>query len=141
MLWNVKKILVLTDGSKDAQYAIAPALDIAKQKNAEIITLFVVKISHGCSDSVAEAIYKENIGAPAIEVVSSAAKGDGVKVRGMIEQGNVVDKIIEIAEREDVDLIVMGTKGASATGRPLGSVAASVVAHAHCPILAVRKKD
>jgi len=140
MLWNVKKILVLTDGSKDAQYAIAPALDIAKQKNAEIITLFVVEISRGWADRVAKAI-KENIGAPAIEVVSSAAKGEGLKVRGMIEQGNVVDKIIEIAEKEDVDLIVMGTKGASATGRPLGSVAASVVAHAHCPILAVRKKD
>ncbi len=47
--------------------------------------------------------------------------------------------IVEYAEKEDVDLIVLGTKGKTGLKRILlGSVALGVVTHATCPVLVVK---
>ena len=47
--------------------------------------------------------------------------------------------IINYAERESVDLIVMGTRGKSGFKRPLlGSVASGVLSYAHCPVMILR---
>jgi nucleotide-binding universal stress UspA family protein len=53
---------------------------------------------------------------------------------------SVPDAIIQFAEENSVDLIVIGTKGKTAIKRfLLGSVTESVVHHAHCPVLVIRE--
>jgi len=51
----------------------------------------------------------------------------------------VVKKIVEYAEKQDVDLIVIGTRGMSGIKRTLlGSTASGVVTYAQCPVLVVK---
>lgn len=139
MVWNVKKILVPTDGSKAAKLAVEVALDTAKQRNAEVVALFVVDMPHLLADRVAEAV-RRDVGEPAVKEVVRAAKKENLKVKGLVEEGNAADTILKVAKKEDIDLIVMGTRGASVTKRLLGSVASSVIIYAPCPVLAVREK-
>lgn len=139
MTWNVRKILVPTDGSEASRVAVAPALDIAGQTKAEIVTLFVVDVPHPWVKGVAEAV-KKNTGEPAIKEVAKVAEKENLKVKGLIEEGNVADTILKVAEKEKIDLIVMATRGASVTKRLLGSVAYSVITYASCPVLVVREK-
>jgi universal stress protein A len=48
--------------------------------------------------------------------------------------------IVDFAKKENVDMIVLGTHGRSGVGHFLiGSVAESVVGHAHCPVVTVRQ--
>lgn len=139
MIWNVKKILVPTDGSKCAKFATEVALDIAKQRNAGVVVLFVANVPHLLTERVSEAV-RRDIGEPTVKEIVKAAKSENLTVKGLVEDGNPADTILKVAERENVDLIVMGTRGASVTKRLLGSVASSVITYAPCPVLAVREK-
>ncbi len=65
----------------------------------------------------------------------------GVQIEGNTVETNrsVVIAIVDFADKEKADLIVVGTRGTSEMGKlMLGSVAAGTVSSAHCPVLAVR---
>jgi len=69
------------------------------------------------------------------------AKDKVANVKGLVirTQYTIVEEIISIAEREKVDLIVMGTRGLGGFKKLLmGSVSSGVVNHAHCSVLVVR---
>lgn len=52
---------------------------------------------------------------------------------------SIATEILDYAENNNVDLIVIGTKGRSTFKKILlGSVASSVLAHAHCPVMVVK---
>ena len=150
MTWEIKKILVPTDGSKLAELAVKPALDIARHKNAKIISLCVLAapFESSCFTGTGAAegaqiiedlkveIAKENA-----ERIVKEAKKAGVEAEAVVLSGSPADEILKVAEKEDVDLIVMGTKGRTGTKRLLGSVAVSVISHAPCPVLTIRKKE
>ncbi|MCX7724649.1 MAG: universal stress protein [Thermodesulfovibrio sp.] len=143
-MWNVKKILVPVDGSECSLLASNIALDIAKDKGSEVIILFVVDVPHlFLAQKVAEMIRKD-LAEPTVEKVLSKAKRMDIKAKTLILDGHPADTIVKVAANEKVDLIVMGTRGASfmkkiLTG--LGSVATAVLTHAHCPVLAVKEKE
>jgi nucleotide-binding universal stress UspA family protein len=60
-------------------------------------------------------------------------------VTGIVEEGDPASIIIDIASRENVDLIVLGSKGQSELGQYLiGSVANKVVQYAAKPVMVVR---
>ena len=60
-------------------------------------------------------------------------------IRGLVEKGDAAAKIIDVSNREKVDLIVLGSKGSSEIGGYLlGSVANKVVQYAHKPVMVVR---
>ena len=68
-------------------------------------------------------------------------KGEGEKVtiRTKVLIGSITDKIIEFANQEKVDLIIMGTTGLGGFAKILlGSVARSVSEKAKCPVMLVR---
>lgn len=143
-MWDVKKILVPTDGSDASTLAIEAALKIAKQEGAEIIALFVVDVPHRSLAHRLEETIRKDVGEPAINEVVITAGKEGLKVKGLIEDGHAADTILKVAERENIDLIVIGTKGASVMKKlllGLGSIASAVIAHAHCSVLAVREKN
>ena len=63
----------------------------------------------------------------------------GVEVESLVLEGKPAEKIVEYAEENDIDLIVMGTMGKSGLDRILlGSVAERVVRISHTPVLVVR---
>ena len=66
-------------------------------------------------------------------------KSIGVKTQIIQESVSVVGSILEYAENEKIDLIVVGTRGRSGIKQLLiGSVAEGVVTYAHCPVLVVK---
>lgn len=142
-MWEIKRILVPIDGSDMAKIAVNVALDIARQKGAEVITLFVVDVPHRFQAYKMVDIVKKDIGEPAIHGVIRAAEKEGLKIKAFIEEGHAADTILRVAERENIDLIVMGTRGTSVMKKllvGLGSIASAVVAHAHCSVLVVRER-
>ena len=63
----------------------------------------------------------------------------GFTVIGLIEEGDPAARIIDVSNRLNVDLIVLGSKGTSKIGQFLiGSVANKVVQYAHKPVMVVR---
>lgn len=58
----------------------------------------------------------------------------------IVEFGRASDLIIEVAERESVDLIILGSHGKHGVALLLGSTADGVLHHAQCDVLAVRIK-
>ena len=140
-----KKILLATDGSVDANKAVEHAVWIANNSNAELIVLHVLETS---KIPVVERITLESA---LREVLTEEAKKVFSEVRKLIdscdcnvnvmykrEQGNPADKIIEAVEKENIDLVVMGTAGRHGLRRFwLGSVAENVVRYSPSPVLVV----
>jgi nucleotide-binding universal stress UspA family protein len=83
-------------------------------------------------------IYEE-LGERLVEAARWQAESAGVtKVRGLVEDGDPAHRIVEIAKREDVDLIVMGRRGlADLKALLLGSVTHKVAQAATCACLTV----
>ena len=85
------------------------------------------------------------------EIVSGAEKSmsefvaqhfAGVDARGVVVVGYAAEEILAVAEKEQVDLIVMGTRGRKGIDLILfGSVAEKVVKNAACPVVTIRPTD
>jgi nucleotide-binding universal stress UspA family protein len=66
-------------------------------------------------------------------------KAAGMDAQAVVLQGDPREAILDLAKRERVDLVVMGSHGRTGLGKLLmGSVASHVVAHAPCSVLVVR---
>ena len=137
-----KKILVPTDGSDFAKDAALHALFLAKVSGAEIIALSVSENHFINGISVSEEIEQIN------QIWTDRCKKDleefedmndgGVKISSVIKEGSPAKTILEVAEEEDIDLIVIGSSGKSGFDRfILGSVSDKVVNAAKCPVLVV----
>jgi nucleotide-binding universal stress UspA family protein len=88
-----------------------------------------------------EAMYEllRKDGQRATSKVKECGEASGVEVREVILEGHPSDEILNFAENNNIDLIVMGTLGKTGLDRFLmGSVAENVVRHAKVPVLVVR---
>jgi nucleotide-binding universal stress UspA family protein len=66
----------------------------------------------------------------------------GIRCRGRLESGDPVSAILQVAEEEHYDLIVMGTRGRTGMSHLWhGSKTWSVVRRASCPVLTVRAPE
>ena len=144
------KILVPTDGSKYAEAALAVAVDLVKIKGGDLCLISVVtafeefelELSAGSRENIRKEF--EARAARVIEKASSVATAAGVKVtcKSETSAASIPDAIVEYAEKETVDLIVMGTRGLSPSSRfRMGSVASKVVRHAPCSVYVVKQKS
>jgi nucleotide-binding universal stress UspA family protein len=142
------RIVVGTDGSETAKQAVREATELAKQTGA---TLYVVS----AFDPVPQSrLREERLEAPSdIEhtvnpnedvdaILGEAAReveGAGVAVQTVARQGEPADAILDVAEDENADLIVVGNKGMTGAKRfLLGSVPNKVSHHAPSSVLIVR---
>jgi nucleotide-binding universal stress UspA family protein len=141
------KILVPVDGSKYSMEAVKVALDYAKTKGAEItfitVTAFIpgldLEISAKELDSLTEKMKRS--GEEILEKAQAALKADSVSSRSILASSiSAADEIISVAEKEKVDLIVIGNRGlgGKATRFFMGSVALKVVTHAPCNVYVVK---
>ena len=135
----MKKILVGFDGSEGSEQALNRALMLIDEYG-ELILLGVIP-NPSDRTFVDEKIYKV-LKEKANNLISSAIRDLGQQsfsLKGMVEEGDPAVNIIDVSNRLDVDLIVLGSRGASELGQTsLGSVANKVVQYAHKPVMVVR---
>ena len=135
----MKKILVGFDGSEGAENALNKAMMLI-DVSGEIILLAVVPLpsDKNLVDQKAYKLMKKK----AQNIIDSVIRDIGsheYEISGMVEEGDVAAKIIDIANNLDCDLIVLGCKGTSELGiYPIGSIANKVVQYAHKPVMVVR---
>ncbi|MCL6259060.1 universal stress protein [Aquiflexum sp. TKW24L] len=133
------KILVPTDFSDNANNALEYALNIAVKEKASITLLFAFYAVYDFASQATEIV--NQIEADARKALKkSAAKGKelGIDVDYRIVQGTVASTVTALAYREEYDLIVMGTQGASGIKKALiGSNTGHVIKESKVSILAV----
>jgi nucleotide-binding universal stress UspA family protein len=149
-LLHLKKILVPYDFSGYSTKALNYALKFAEQFDAEVIALHVVQpMPILPTDVLAAPVMADPIGdqVPAIEsrlreMCRRTASVQRLTVTPMVLIGTPYERIVETADEENVDLIVIATHGYTGFKHfYMGSTAERVVRHAPCPVLVVREKE
>jgi nucleotide-binding universal stress UspA family protein len=142
-------IVVGTDGSGTAQEAVRQAIDLAKVVGA---SLELVSAYEPISD---QRLREESVEVPrdvqwrvnpredvdaTLEQAANDARAAGVtKVNTFARQGDPADSILDVAEEQGADLIIVGNKGMTGAKRfLLGSVPNKVSHHAPCSVLIIR---
>jgi nucleotide-binding universal stress UspA family protein len=142
------RIVVGTDGSETAREAVRQAADLAKQVGA---TLDVVSAFEPVSETrlreerqqvpsdVAHTVGPTEDVEATLSEAAAAVKADGVDVNTYAREGDPADAILDVAEEQKADLIVVGNKGMTGAKRfLLGSVPNKVSHHAPCSVLIIR---
>ncbi len=149
----MRKILFPTDFSAVADNAYIYALALAKRMEATLITMHAYQIEEirgaALPNTLAEIYesiqweefenYKDYV--PHLRQIAQDHGFGEVPQYHVLIQGRLLEAIISVASEEGVDLIVMGTKGASGLKEVIfGSVTGEVMEHAPAPVLAVPKE-
>jgi nucleotide-binding universal stress UspA family protein len=143
-----KKILLPTDGSEYANKAAEHAIWIAHASGAEIIALNVIETSSLVGLPAEDLIVRikemlKEEGRIALDHIYEMANKENPEEGDLIvtlktEEGSPADAILKTIEKENIDLVVMGTSGKHGLDRfLLGSVTEKVVRSAKVPVLAV----
>ena len=134
-----QSIVVGTDGSATAERAVAEAIKLAEALDAG---LHVVSAYEPLRDVRVEGA-KEGTVLPdtnvqaVVEQAGAAARMRGVRVNTHALAGDPGDALLEVAEQETADLIVVGSRGMHGMKRVLGSVPNKVSHQARCSVLIV----
>lgn len=143
----LKKILWATDFSDEAQEALLYTDVFAKAFKAKIIALHVVPDFSAALYDAAYVIRGELakrvafVKNEAKKKMEALKKAKGIPFKIIVEEGSAAKKIIEIANKEKVDLIVIGRRGMSAIEKLfIGSVANHVLRNSSVPILVTKRK-
>lgn len=146
-----KRILLATDGSEEATVAGQAATEVAQKTDSE---LHLVHISHPLYDpSYFEEIYTgDDLKDEEAEIqreeqkllkkqVKSVEAAGGSVAQAHYRAGRPNSEITDLAEEIGASLVVVGSRGLGTMSRVLmGSVSDSVVHHAHCSVMVVRKE-
>jgi len=148
------QILLATDGSEEAELALSTAVDLANSTNSQLHVVTVVPWSPDAAYAAHEVSFRweetyeeasEAIKKEAQEILDRQAKkieeAGGRVQEAYFRRGRKDQEIVHLSEEIGAGLIVMGSRGRGGVRRALmGSVSDSVVRHAHCPVLVVRKE-
>jgi nucleotide-binding universal stress UspA family protein len=142
---KISKILVGVDGSEESLHAVDYAVDAARKYDAEVIALNVI-LSYVTIFGPTVPRYMSELKQEAqsyLEKVKEKTKTIGnnrLQLRTeIIESSSAVCGLVDFAEKEKADLIIVGTRGGSGFRKLLlGSVASGVVTYAHCPVMVVK---
>ena len=150
------KILLATDGSREAELSARTAADLAQKTHSELHVVHAFGIV-----PVGPPVYPEATDLQSVEYEAETEEGQRIseqrarevlqeeveKVRSAggtvagehLIEGRVAPGIVGLAEEIGAGLVVVGSRGRGGIRRALmGSVSDSVVRHAHCPVLVVR---
>ena len=145
---GMKKILAPTDFSDLSKLGIRHALEMARDMSAEVIVYHAVDVGGSWKTMRSELRLPRDVIETNRKVLGKFLRDhfadcmDLVEVRQMVEFGAPDRNIVEVAEKENVDLIVMSTHGRTGIDHViLGSVTEKVVARAPCPVLVVPRRE
>ena len=137
---NINKILIPTDYSTNARRAANFGMSLARSIGADVILFHSYHFPMTTSeDMVYIAEMKEGEEKKLNEEKDALAqKFPEVNISAQVEYGSAVDLVESISERENIDLIVMGTKGeTNGIDAVLGSVASNVINNTKCSVLVI----
>jgi nucleotide-binding universal stress UspA family protein len=152
-LARIEKVLVCVDGSESSMKAADYAVMLAKQNGAQVIALHVIVSQLGYAystgtfglvtpNTINDMLEKSKQEAQRwFDEIGKNAAANGVKLLTEVVASptSTVPAIVNYAENNKVDLIVVGTRGRSGfTKLLLGSVASGVVTYASCPVMVVK---
>ena len=151
------RILLATDGSEDAAVAARTAVNLANKTGSELHVVYVEEVPRRLSTSEPTSLeglidpgFEEQMRQQAQAAASQFLEEQVQKIKeagGEIAQahprlGRPYAEIVQLAEELDAGMVVVGSTGQGGVRRALlGSVSDSVVRHAHCPVLVVRKEE
>ena len=149
---KIKKILAPTDLSELSKVGVRYALEMAESEGAEVVVFYVSDYAEALPSSFTEQVsihprfetvdkfinnHKKKIHEFLVKNFSDLVTK--VKVHPEADVGVDYKKIVERAEKECADIIVMSTHGRTGFGHMLiGSVTEQVVRRSGCPVLSVR---
>ena len=136
------RILVAIDGSESSKKAFDESVFLAQKCNSKLYVVHVVLDWEYGGDSAATFELIDELranGKELLEKCKNLALKNNVQVKTLLEQGDYAHEIIEVAKRNDCDIIIMGSRGMSPFKELLlGSVSLKVMHHASCPVMIVR---
>lgn len=140
-----KRILVPTDGSEPSRNAFRHAVRVAKMSDGEIVLLHITftpqaywgnNLAYGLNISEEEL---RQLGKSAIDETIHDIDHEDIIITSQVVCGSPAQRIIELVDREKIDLIIMGSSGHGPfKGAFLGSVSQRVLAKADCPVMVVK---
>jgi nucleotide-binding universal stress UspA family protein len=136
------KILLATDGSREAELATTTAVDLAKSTDSELHVIYVEPALPMIADFADPGPERTEPESRRLldEQVERIREAGGTVAEAHLRLGRPDDQIVQVGEELGAGLIVMGSRGRGGVRRALlGSVSDSVVRHAHCPVLVVRE--
>jgi nucleotide-binding universal stress UspA family protein len=139
-----RSIVVGTDGSKTAEEAVRQGIDLASREGARLHLVAAYpdpqvlreKFTGGATTQPVD------LRGVAIGVLKRAEHGvpKGVELETYAREGDPADVIIQVANEQEADLIIVGSSGLTGIRRfLLGSVSSKVSHHAPCSVMIVRR--
>jgi nucleotide-binding universal stress UspA family protein len=142
---DIRHILAPTDFSDSSKKALSDAFELARTFGATLLLLHVLEPSPYLGEFTLPTMGEELLGdlerqaSAALAQVLPEAQQAKIEVTRAVAIGSPSQKIVETAEAEHVDLIVMATHGRTGLSHlMIGSVAERVVRAAPCPVLTIR---
>ncbi len=143
----MKRILVPTDFSNHAEYALRVAAQIAKENKSEIMLLHMLELPHQGSDAlgsgstIPEIMFFKNKAIERLEELMDADFLEGIEVSEIIQFEKAFEGILAVSKKNDVDFIVMGSHGASGFQELfIGSNTEKVVRFSDVPVLVIKNE-
>ncbi|MEJ7784068.1 MAG: universal stress protein [Solirubrobacteraceae bacterium] len=144
-----RSIVCGVDGSADSQDALRVAAQLARRLGSRLVLAHVAEVAHvpyaaaapfdgtvGRMAMLAEIDAGEEVAARLLEQVAAAAELPDAGRR--VAVGHPAERLAELADEEDAELIVVGSRGRGGFRAAfLGSVSSSLVGVARCPVLIV----
>ena len=135
-------LLLATDGSEGADQATKHAIELASQLDATLHILSVSEDGPHSSDKRDQMrTDTEDESAHAVEEAEQAVSSAGIESTTTVRHGVAQEEIVDVAETEPIDMIVVGTHGRTGLDHLIvGSVAEEVVRNAPVPVVTVRDR-
>ncbi|MBI5213005.1 MAG: universal stress protein [Nitrospirae bacterium] len=133
-----RKILIAVNGSKEA---LTQGLQLAYDEKCWVTVVKVIPSYEGDLNltgikNIEDALNSE--GAKAVAEIKDVAKAEGALIKTRLEEGEVDKKIVEVAEEENCDIIIMGSNKTNRFKKLFGkNVIEKVIDKASCPVLVV----
>lgn len=135
-----KRLVVGVDGSADSGRALDLAVTLAECFGAEVVAVHAVGLlAHlGSGPPVPSQSHIDELRNTFESDWCAGLRSSGITHRMLLLDGPPALKLLEAADSEHADMIVVGSRGSGATaGLRLGSTSHRVVEHSRCPVLVV----
>ncbi|RYD70881.1 MAG: universal stress protein [Sphingobacteriales bacterium] len=144
----MKKILVPTDFSAHAEYALKVAAQIARKNNGEIFLLHLLDLPNQAGDAIGsgsdvpEIMFFMKKAHERFDELKNSPYLEGIPVTEAVQFERAFDGIVKSSRKHDIDLIVMGSHGASGFHEMfIGSNTEKVVRTAEAPVLVIKREE
>ena len=143
---HIHTILIPYDGSEYSNRAYNYALDLAKKYNSNLVAVSCIVEQNQPPEMMM--LEEENmqlqkqkvVALQLLSIIESKAEELGINFKGIIlKTSSVTDALLSYAESNDVDIIIMGSRGLGGFKKLLlGSVTSVLLQHSKCPVLIVK---